>query len=241
MSRILGKFGNSWISGFLLLVAVGCTQQVPVTKLFPSHEMARIEIQSLPINAYGETIHNGHQIGARFMFSKRPVTPADWDQCVQAQACPDVQGEKNGAVTVTWAQAQLFSKWMSNITGWKYRLPTAQEWYFVMRDSPAFSQEQLRKCRDCIGRVYHADYLNGFAVYPLFGQHAEWTADCYDEFQKRTPVVGADFPENGCGMRLIVNGSGPPPMQLYHAIYRRSGMYPDLEDTEVTFRLVRVE
>lgn len=76
---------------------------------------------------------------APFSIGKYEVTFQQWDECVQAKACPhkpDDSGWGRGdrpVINVSFEDVGLYLKWLSKESGKEYRLPTESEWEFAAR------------------------------------------------------------------------------------------------------------
>lgn len=109
--------------------------------------------------------------------------------------------ENYPVVLVSWQDAVAYCDWLSEVTGEKYRLPTEAEWEYAARgglvdqDYPfgAEINEELANFdtqteRNLLSGVV-LDYLqpvnsygkNGYGLYNVAGNVAEWCLDWYDE------------------------------------------------------------
>jgi formylglycine-generating enzyme required for sulfatase activity len=63
------------------------------------------------------------------------VTAAEYQRCVEANACPMSSREPARAdrpvVKVSWRDAQAYAAWLSHETGQRFRLPTDEEWVYA--------------------------------------------------------------------------------------------------------------
>jgi len=169
------------------------------------------------------------------------ITAADWQRCVAAKACaalPDAPRTESPEATwspaagVSWKEAQRYLAWLnqqasSTKPGWRYRLPTQEEWqrvyrggYFDERGKPLFETQSA--CRyanlyDQNGALVHRfDWTNlpcldGFAeaspvglflpsghgLFDLIGNLWQWTSSC----------AQPDPSGTGCRRQRLVGGS----------------------------------
>lgn len=79
-------------------------------------------------------------IAQRFAIGKYEVTFAEWDTCMQDGGCrgyrPGDEGWGRGnmpVMNVSWDDAKLYVRWLSQKTGKIYRLPTEAEWEYAAR------------------------------------------------------------------------------------------------------------
>lgn len=141
------------------------------------------------------------------------VTFDEWDACVEMRACPmlsDDSGFGRGArpvINVSWHDAQIYVRWLSNHTGEAYRLPTEAEWEYAARGGrPLDLSRRLDLSRLCAYAV-HADLStdfdyrndqcnngfgpmsmpvgvlaeNEFGLFDTAGNAWEWVEDCFDD------------------------------------------------------------
>jgi len=111
--------------------------------------------------------------------------------------------ENHPTVLVTWYGAKAFAKWLSEKTGYKFRLPTEAEWEYACR-----SAGKKVKHATSTGAISHdlANYAgtggrdrwrctspvgsfpaNRLGLYDMSGNVWEWCEDWYDKYYSRSP------------------------------------------------------
>lgn len=95
------------------------------------------------------------------------------------------------AVTMTQFAAKQYTKWLSSITGWQYRLPTEAEWEYAARAgcTGAYSfGEDASKLGDYAWYAANSDdathavgtkQSNAWGLHDMHGNVAEWVLDGY--------------------------------------------------------------
>lgn len=73
-----------------------------------------------------------------FSISKYEVTFNEYDQYAEAKGIvkPDDNGWGRGrrpVINVSWDDANVYAQWLSEQTGYQYRLPSEAEWEYVAR------------------------------------------------------------------------------------------------------------
>lgn len=165
-------------------------------------------------------------IGSAFYIGTREVTFEEWDSCVAQGGCSHRPGDRNlgrGKRPVTdihWNDAGAYLVWLSLKTGRKYRLPTEAEWEYAARAGTATSypwgnaiDKEKANCNGCnaqprrqAGEVGQFP-ANGFGLYDMAGNAAEWVADCWSENYRASPRDGSAYSPPGCRERVLRGGS----------------------------------
>jgi formylglycine-generating enzyme required for sulfatase activity len=74
------------------------------------------------------------QIPGRLRIMRHQVTAADYQRCVQAQACLVIDEDAapdRPVVKVSWRDAEAYAAWLARATGLAFRLPTDREWVYA--------------------------------------------------------------------------------------------------------------
>jgi len=163
-----------------------------------------------------------------FAISVYEITIAEWNDCVAKNGC---KKEKNSSEKdnqfpvsdVTWYEATEYISWLSNKTGYKYRLPSEAEWEYSARSGAGRSRYfGLADAEVC-------DYGNVYDITAQKKLNYEWDpTGCEDAYSRKSPV-GSFKPNNfglfdtignvwewvedcksqGYGTRYMGNRSGP--------------------------------
>ncbi len=155
---------------------------------------------------------------------------------------------------VTWDDAFYYTKWLSEQTGHKYRLPSEAEWEYAAgagKTSPfwwGFDEEPNRgHCFGCgtsfdprkpskIGNFS----ANPFGLHDTGGNIAEWVADCWHETYTGAPADGGVWEGGDCIYRIARGGAySSPPQSIRHA--KRDRYKSDQTYDHIGIRLVREE
>ena len=160
-----------------------------------------------------------------FAIGRNEVTFREWDACVDAGGCPrlDDRGWGRGdrpVINVTWSEAKAYTKWLSDKTGQRYRLPTEAEWEYAARGATTTAYwwgrdagRNQANCRDCgTGRPAQSQPVGSFAQNPygLFdtsGNVAEWVEDCWNDSYRGAPQDGSAWTTGQCRLRVLRGGS----------------------------------
>ena len=155
------------------------------------------------------------------------VTFDQWQACFDAGECgeqmPDDHkwGEgKRPIINITWHDAKLYLKWLSNKTGKTYRLPTEAEWEYAARAGTEteywwgddIGKEQAN-CRNCAPTISHQSEPvdsfepNPWGLYNVHGNVWEWTEDCWNKTYDGAPTDGSAWLTGDCRQRVMRSGS----------------------------------
>jgi formylglycine-generating enzyme required for sulfatase activity len=169
-----------------------------------------------------------HQVTIReaFYLGQREVTFAEWDACVADGGCtytPPRQSATRDVLPVTnvdWNDAHQYVSWLSKKTGKTYRLPSESEWEYAARAGgtttyPWGAALEINKsnCSGCNDRknsstVPTGSYPpNGFGLYDMAGNAAEWVEDCWHDTYKSAPTDGSAWTKSQCQERVLRGGS----------------------------------
>ncbi|WP_181301135.1 SUMF1/EgtB/PvdO family nonheme iron enzyme [Bosea sp. 124] len=194
----------------------------PELTLIPpgSFEMGANELYEFEKPVHGVAIRNGFYIGLR------EVTFEEWDACVDQGGCAHRPNDRNlgrgkRAVTdIHWNDANAYLAWLSMKTGRKYRLPSETEWEYAARAGTAttypWGATMVKERANCIGcndptrrqAVEVGQYpANGFGLFDMAGNAAEWVADCWSDSYRTTPRDSGAFIAPGCRERVLRGGS----------------------------------
>ncbi len=178
----------------------------------------------------GETIYEKPEhrvvIANPFAIGRREITFEEWDRCFVAGGCkhrPDDHGWGRGnrpVVDVSWDDAKIFVTWLSQITRKGYRLPSEAEWEYAARagtNSPFWWGRSASSgnaiCEDCAGtpprQTLPTGSLrpNGFGLFDVAGNAAEWVEDCWNEAYRGAPMDGSAWTTGQCRQRVLRGGS----------------------------------
>ncbi|MGU3538647.1 SUMF1/EgtB/PvdO family nonheme iron enzyme [Methylobacterium sp. A54F] len=161
-----------------------------------------------------------------FAIARRETSVDEWRACVEAGACKyrpspaDAQPGSRPITNVSWFDAKEYVAWLTAKTRQTYRLPSEAEWEYAARggSGTAFAWgaqvgDGRANCRDC-RRVANPELTdvasfaaNGFGLFDMAGNAAEWVEDCWNESYRGAPPDGAPWTQGSCGQRVLRGGS----------------------------------
>ena len=121
---------------------------------------------------------------------------------------------------VSWEDAVAYTKWLSERTGERYRLPSEAEWEYSAR---AGSKEQYswgrkigrnraqycKKQGRCPGSTRGGSFRpNAWGLYDMHGNVPEWVQDCWNGNYQGAPTDGSAWENGDCSQRVVRGGSG---------------------------------
>jgi formylglycine-generating enzyme required for sulfatase activity len=162
--------------------------------------------------------------------------------------------ETSPVIFVSWDDAYNYTKWLSEETGKKYRLPSEAEWEYAAsggQKSPfwwGFNEEQARAhCFTCDSQFdprkpakIGSFKPNQFGLYDTAGNVAEWVYDCWHENYKDAPADGAVWEGGDCTHRVARGGSYISPQQSIRTA-KRDKFKSDSGYDHIGLRVVREE
>ena len=192
-----------------------------------------------------------------FAISKYEITFTEYDQFAQAtdRKLPDnlyMDRDTSPVIFVSWDDAYYYTKWLSEQTGHKYRLPTESEWEYAAsggQETPfwwGFDEKTgMAHCLTCdspfdprkpakIGSFQP----NQFGLYDTAGNVSEWVQDCWHDNYKEAPVDGSVWEGGDCTQRIVRGGSFISPQQSIRRT-KRDKFRSDSGYDHVGIRVVR--
>ena len=157
-----------------------------------------------------------------FYIGKYTVTFEEYDRYCEetGAASPDDEGWGRGrrpVMNVSWEDAQEYIKWLNQITGKKYRLPTEAEWEYACRSGGKKEKYSGSDKADSVARHHgNSGYKthpvgqksgNGLGLYDMSGNVREWVNDWYGkDYYGNSPKYNPQGPDNGED-RMLRGGS----------------------------------
>ena len=168
-----------------------------------------------------------------FAIGQTAVTFAQWDACVADGGCTSspVDNEwgrgNQPVIFVNWHDAQEYVAWLTNKTGYEYRLPSESEWEYAARagsqgrfsDGDCITTDHANFDGEappdgCTPGIYRGRTLavgtfpaNPFGLYDAHGNVWEWVQDCWREDYEGAPTDGSAWAAGDCDMAVLRGGS----------------------------------
>jgi formylglycine-generating enzyme required for sulfatase activity len=165
-------------------------------------------------------------IAKPFALGKYELTAGEWQACVDAGACQPLTHMQDATANspvynVSWNEVQGYLKWLRQVTGQPYRLPSEAEWEYAARagtktrywwgDSIGTGNAD---CDGCGGQWTNkaptkvGSYApNPFGLYDMSGGVMEWVADCWNPDHHGAPTDGSARTDGDCSQRVLRGGS----------------------------------
>ncbi len=157
-------------------------------------------------------------------------------------------------VCVTWDDANAYARWLSRLTGKRYRLLTEAEWEYVARAGTTtrywWGEHMLFDRVNCLNKcdnryLYTApvDAFRGnpFGLFNLLGNVWEWVEDCYqaDAYKTHPKIYPRSVSGQQACKRVIRGGSWQDnPWSLRAA--NREGWKAATPLNDIGFRVARI-
>lgn len=145
---------------------------------------------------------------------------------------------------VSWVEAQAYTKWLSEMTGDKYRLPTEAEWEYALRggtETDFWWGDDKPSCADCdnseIASIEPKENMlpNPFGLYEMTGGLWEWT--CSD-FTLRWEGEERKCSDGSSGIRVVRGGSSNDKLSSFRSSSREARV-DDYKYEMVGFRVIK--
>ncbi len=200
-----------------------------------------------------------HEVAvSAFAIGNYEVTFADYDLFARAsnRAFPADAGWGRGrqpVINISWNDATAYARWLSEQTGFNYRLPTEAEWEYAARAGTVtrywWGNEPVAvgnaNCFDCGSKwdgVKPAPAgslpANSVGVYEIAGNVMEWVQDCFLPDYQVASTVGAAVNLTPCDAHVVRGGSYSSPSDTLRSA-ARSRRVPQSRIDNLGFRVVR--
>jgi formylglycine-generating enzyme required for sulfatase activity len=197
-----------------------CPQMTPITRASFT--------RGGPLNGSPDTSRESPllkvQIRRSFAVSTTEVTFSQWDACADHGACRYVSTGRWGRgdqpiVKISWSDAQAYVKWLSALTGKRYRLLSEAEWEFAARGGQgtnySFPDTKIdeyawyaNNTRDA-PQPHEVGMLkaNPYGLKDMHGNVAEWVEDCFHDNYAGAPRTEEAWTTGPfCDRRKVVRG-----------------------------------
>jgi formylglycine-generating enzyme required for sulfatase activity len=201
-----------------------CANSCPVMGVVPAGKfiMGAPESESGP--EASERPQHEVTIAKPFAVSKFEVTFEEWDACVAAAACPQLQDHwgrgKMPVINVSWGGAKQFADWLSRFTGKDYRLLTEAEWEYVVRGGTtsrySWGDDPGNNNANCDGFGSQWDGQqtapagsfrpNTLGLYDMHGNVWEWVEDKWHDDYHGAPTDGSAWLLGGDPSHRVIRG-----------------------------------
>lgn len=189
-----------------------------------------------------------------FQMMEHEITQAQWDQCVQAGSCDQINSPGAGrrelrpVTNVSWDQAQRFIDWFNSRNGGGYRLPTEAEWEYAARAGTTGSfhwgnthrceQAKLNNCGEAGTTEVKSYAPNDWGIYDMHGNAWEWVQDCARDNYNGAPDDGLEW-TGSAGCSRVLRGGGWNSSEYQGRISYRNWLPGNQSASSTGFRLVR--
>jgi formylglycine-generating enzyme required for sulfatase activity len=161
-----------------------------------------------------------------FSIGKYEVTfeEYDWFAWATGRNLPEDKGWGRGkrpVINVSWEAAVEYTKWLSNQTGYQYRLPSEREWeYAAKAGTETFYWwgykvgENNANCGICKSKgdgrktaTVGSFPGNAFTLHDTIGNVMEWTFSCFHSSYRGAPATGYIWEGGDCSKRVVRSSS----------------------------------
>ena len=162
-----------------------------------------------------------------FELGKYEVTFAEYDRFTAATGRERADDEEWGrgrrpVILVSWEDAVAYTRWLSEQTGERYRLPSEAEWEYAARSGTkkkkySWGNEIGSNRANCDGCGSQWDDRqtapvgsfppNRWGLHDMHGNVREWVRDCWNKNYKGAPTDGSAWESGDCSRRVLRGGS----------------------------------
>jgi formylglycine-generating enzyme required for sulfatase activity len=192
----------------------------------------RFQMGAVSDFTFEQPVHTVHV--RSFRLAAYEVTFEEFETFARAtgRALPDDRGWGRGrhpVINVSWDDAQAFIRWLNQLSGRHYRLPTEAEWEYAARAGTATPYPWGDKFRPDLangsdsksGTVEVGSYpRDAYGLYDMTGNVWEWTQDCHHDDYRGAPGDGTAWTSGDCNRRVYRGGSWASPVLLLRVTHR---------------------
>ena len=160
-------------------------------------------------------------IPAPFAVGVFEVTFEQWDTCVRMGGCDGLVADDEGwgreqrpALNINWPSAQSYVRWLSNLTGKRYRLLSESEWEYAARagsTTPNYWEPGANPC------AFASMFDQSDSSYHSFDFQDDEVIPCTDGFAGTAPV--GSFRPNAFGLYDMIGNAAEWTQDCYNADY----------------------
>jgi formylglycine-generating enzyme required for sulfatase activity len=196
------------------------------------------------------------EIRRSFAVSITEITFSQWDACADHGSCrSNISAEEWGrgdqpVIRVSWTDAQNYVRWISALTGRRYRLLSEAEWEFAARGGQATNysfpdaniDEYAWHARNSQGRPHKVGTrkANPYGLKDMNGNVAEWVEDCFHETYRNAPLTELAWTTGAyCNRRVVRGGGWLSDLKALRSASRDWHQINDDSSDEIGFRVAR--
>ena len=196
-----------------------------------------------------------------FAVARFALTFDEWDACAARGGCRTGVFDsgwgrsQRPVIHVSWNDAQAYVRWLSSITGKRYRLLSEAEYEYAARaksrtaypwgDGVSLNREPMANCDGC-GSQWAGKQTapvgsfpaNAFGLYDMIGNVWEWTEDCWNPSYEGAPTDGSPWKSGDCRFRVVRGGSWRNDPGLLRSA-GRVRHFADYRNDNLGFRIAR--
>ncbi len=197
------------------------------------------------------------EIRTSFAASVTEITFSQWDVCANQGSCrPNVSAGEWGRVNqpvihVSWEDAQHYAKWISDLTGKRYRLLSEAEWEYAARAGQtmnySFQDTYINQYAWYAGNSRSQPHEvrtlkpNPYGLYDMHGNVAEWVEDCFHENYVGAPLTELAWTSGPyCNRRVVRGGNWLSDAKALRSASRDWHPFNDDSSDLIGFRIARV-
>jgi formylglycine-generating enzyme required for sulfatase activity len=192
-----------------------------------------------------------------FAVAKYELSFDEWDACATFGDCSagiSAEGGQRGkhpVINVTWEDAQQYVKWLSRMTGKRYRLLSEAEWEYAARagsttlfsfgndDALLGDYAWFSANAENGPQVVGSRKPNAWGLYDMHGNVSEWVEDCFHDTYQGAPSDGTAWLKGStCSRRVIRGGSWRYGAKILRAA-SRDWLQIDKSQDDVGVRIAR--